>query len=798
MSQNALRQVTVLRDGWKFRRGDAPESAGVGFDDSSWETVRVPHDWAICGPFDRENDIQITAIGEDGEREQRAHTGRTAGLPHVGQAWYRLKLDLPDDVISRCVRVEFDGVMSHSKVYCNGRAVGGRPYGYASFAFELTEFVQPGENLLAVSVDNKPHASRWYPGAGIYRHVRLVTLAPVHVAYGGTFITTPQVAKSEATVTVRTEIACGPEKKVEVELETLLLDPDGEAVATVKERRTMDGDGVFEQRATLPEPRRWSVETPQLYTARSIVRVGGEAVDGCDTRFGIRTLAFDPAEGFLLNGRQVPLNGVCMHHDLGPLGAAVNRAALRRQLRLLKEMGVNAIRTSHNPPAPELPELADEMGILIVAEVFDEWRLGKVENGYHTLFEEWGEKDLRAFIRRDRNHPSVIMWSLGNEVPDQNDAENGRATCQFLHDIAKQEDPTRPTTSGFDAAEAAIANGLADVVDVPGWNYKPHVYPRYRCEHPDWPMYGSETASCVSSRGEYYFPVEEEKYPSRETLQVNSYDLSSPFWGNCPDAEFRGLDETPGIMGEFVWTGFDYLGEPTPYSTEWPSRSSYFGIIDLCGLPKDRFYLYQSRWADAGTLHLVPHWTWPEREGRITPVHCYSSWGAVELFVNGVSQGRRTKHVKNLLTRCRLVWNGVRYEPGEMKAVAYDSEGKAVKETVVRTAGAPAGLRLAADRREMAANGEDMAFVKVEIVDEDGTLCPRADNRVHFSVEGPAEIAAVGNGDATSTAPYGADFRSAFNGKCVVYLRSDGGSGEIILTAESEGLTGDTASMRGV
>ena len=785
MTNGLGRVITTLKDGWKFERGDMPDAASTDFDDSQWECVRVPHDWAITGPFDRENDIDVVAITEDGDTKARPQTGRTGGLPHVGKAWYRLKFDLPEDIATRRVRIEFDGVMSHSKVYCNGAYVDSWPFGYASFAFDLTPHVRPGENTLAVFVDNKPHASRWYPGAGIYRHVRLVTLAPVHVAHWGTCVTTPDIDETSATVKFRTEIACDSTTKVE--LETTFMDPDGNEVASITDSQDLSADGVFEQQVTLANPMLWSIDKPQRYCARSLVKVDGEVVDRYETPFGIRSLLFSPDDGFQLNGERVPLNGVCMHHDLGPLGAAVNRAAIARQLTILKEMGCNAIRTSHNPPAPEFLELADEFGLVIIDEAFDEWRVKKCDNGYHTLFDEWAEKDLRAMIRRDRNHPCVIMWSLGNEVREQHDAkDDGRGVTKFLHDIAHDEDPTRPTTGGFNNPWGAIDNGVAGNIDVPGWNYQPRYYNRHRLRHPEWPVYGSETSSCTSSRGEFYFPVEDEKDPIRDSLHISSYDLSSPGWACCPDVSFAGVDDNPYVLGEFVWTGFDYLGEPTPYNTEWPSRSSYFGIIDLCGIPKSRFYLYQSRWADKETLHLVPHWTWPEREGETTPVHCYTSWKTVELFVNGVSQGKRSKHFKSMTNRYRVMWSGVKYAPGELKAVAYDDEGNVAKETLIRTAGAPAGLQLDADRESIAADGDDMAFVTVTVVDDKGNMCPRADDLVRFTVEGPAYIAAVGNGDQTSVDPFTVDWRKAFNGKCVVYLRSTPGAsgGHITLKAE--------------
>jgi beta-galactosidase len=790
------RHVEWLKTGWTFTRGNPPDAADPAADDRAWEAVRVPHDWAITGPFDRENDIQYTAILEDGETKQRAHTGRTGGLPHVGRAWYRRRLTLPADLAGLRFRLEFDGVMSRSQVYVNGRLVGVWPYGYASFAFDITEAVRSGENLVAVSVDNPPDASRWYPGAGIYRHVRLVTLPATHVGHWGVWVATESVDDRAARISVRTEIQShGPVPPGAV-LESLILDPDGRDTASVVTALGAAPAQQVRQELQVPAPARWSLESPRLYTLRSLVRAEGRVLDACDTRFGIRTLAFDAREGFLLNGRRTPLQGVCMHHDLGPLGSAVNTAALRRQLRILQDMGCNALRTSHNPPAPELLDLADEMGFLVIDEAFDEWKLGKVGNGYHTLFEAWAERDLRAMIRRDRNHPSVILWSLGNEIREQADPD-GRAVARFLHDIARDEDPTRPTTAAFNQSDAAIANGLAEVVDVPGWNYKPDRYGAYRARFPNKPMYGSETASCISSRGEYYFPVEEERGPVRDTNQVNSFDLSVAGWANCPDIEFRGLDDTPSLMGEFVWTGFDYLGEPTPYGEAWPSRSSYFGIVDLCGLPKDRFYLYRSRWSNRPTLHLLPHWTWPGREGLTTPVHCYTSWNAVELFLNGRSQGRRTRNPKNLAERYRLIWAGVVYEPGELKAVAYDDKGRPAGECVVRTAGAPAALRLEPEQTEFYADGEDMAFVAFHVCDRAGTRCPRADHLVTFRVSGPAELAALDNGNAASTELFTGSAHRAFNGSGMVYLRAKAGAaGEVTLDASADGLAPARLTLR--
>ncbi len=789
-SDKTLRKIMDLKYGWKFKLADSPEMALPGFDDSAWEKVRVPHDWAIEGPFNRKNDIHTTAIIQDGQQKPLHHTGRTGGLPHVGKAWYRLKVSLPEDVCSRRVRIEFDGVMSHSRVYCNGKYVNSRPYGYSSFSFDLTGFIKPGQNTLAVSVDSKPLASRWYPGAGIYRNVRLAIMDPVHISHWGTRVKTKLVNNNTAQIDIETAIENHTGARQKVTVETIIIGTDGKKCASSSAMLSGHKSGIIRQKLLISSPVLWSVDSPELYKALTTLKAGGKKTDYHETNFGIRYLKFDAGQGFFLNGERIRFKGVCMHHDFGALGTAVNIDALKRQLSMLKDMGCNAIRTSHNPPAPELLDLTDKMGFIVIDEAFDEWRIPKCKNGYNILFDEWAETDLKAMIRRDRNHPSVIMWSLGNEIPEQDNATNGAKTARFLHDVCKREDSTRPTTAAFNSPDNAIKNGLAEIVDIPGWNYTPNSYAVFHEKLPGKPMYGSETGSCISTRGEYYFPVEEERHPKRKTLQVSSYDMSCAAWANCPDTDFRSIDENPFVMGEFTWTGFDYLGEPTPYYEEWPSRSSYFGIVDLAGIPKDRFYLYRSRWAEnKETLHLLPHWTWPGREGEVTPVHCYTNRDTVELLVNGVSQGIRTKNPKNLINRYRLVWSGVIYKPGELKAVAYDSAGRPVNETVVRTAGRPAGIKLSADRKLLKANGESMAFLSVEVIDGKGTLCPRADNLIRFKIDGHAEIAGVDNGNPSSTEPFHADYRKAFNGRCVLYLRSiKGKKGNIVVTAESAGL----------
>ncbi|MCK4749506.1 MAG: DUF4982 domain-containing protein, partial [Bacteroidales bacterium] len=617
-----------------------------------WEVVIVPHDWAISGEFDASIDQQEIRVMEDGERIPKMRTGGTGGLPHVGIGWYRKEIHIPNLYSNKSVFIEFDGAMSHARVYLNGTFVGEWPYGYASFGFELTPHVKFGEsNILAVRLENKPNSSRWYPGAGIYRNVRLVITDLVHVKQWGTYLTTPDISDGKGTVQLASTILNGTGTAKKVKVETQILTPDGVVTAEVSSDAEINEETLVMQSVIVPEPELWSVETPVLYTAITRILENGRELDRYSTPFGFRYFKFTNNNGFLLNGERVQLNGVCLHHDLGPLGAAVNLSSLRHRMELLQEMGCNSIRTSHNPPAPEMLELADEMGFLVIDEAFDEWKYPKCDNGYSSLWDEWAEKDMTALIHRDRNHPSVIMWSIGNEIREQ-DIEGGAEYCQFLVDICKREDPTRPTTAGFNQWEQAIENGFADIVDVAGWNYKPQHYHFIHNKFPHWKMYASETASTVSSRGEYFFPAEEKIHYTREPFHSNSFDMEFPRWATSPDREFAAQDSFKYIAGEYVWTGFDYLGEPTPYNIEWPSRSSYFGIIDLCGIPKDRFYLYQSKWTDKEVLHLLPHWNW--ESGQNVSVHCYTSFDRGELFLNGKSMGIREKDPTSLYTTFRL------------------------------------------------------------------------------------------------------------------------------------------------
>lgn len=785
-SDESARQIIVLETGWNFLDTDIMGGENPEIDAGYWENVIVPHDWAISGAFDPSHDaIEFRRRRGDDEEPIRI-TGSTGALPHVGVGWYRKEIEIPESYEGKSVLIEFDGAMSYAQVYLNGEYVGEWPYGYASFGFDLTPYVKLGQsNLLAVRLENKPNSSRWYPGAGIYRNVRLIVTGPVHMKQWGTYLTTPDISEGKGTVQLESRLVNNSGTTRNISVETRILSPDGKEVASLSTDADIAEEVKINQTLEVPEPQLWSVETPVLYLAETRILENGEEMDRYKTSFGFRYFEFTNNNGFFLNGKRVQLNGVCLHHDLGPLGAAVNLSSLRHRMKMLQEMGCNSIRTSHNPPTPEMLDLADEMGFLVIDEAFDEWKHAKVRNGYHILWDDWAEKDMTALIHRDRNHPSVIMWSIGNEIQEQG-IEGGEVYCQLLVDICKREDPTRPTTAGFNQWQAAIENGFADIVDVAGWNYKPQHYNFIHNKFPHWKMYASETASTVSSRGEYFFPAEEKVHYTREPYHCNSFDNEFPRWATSPDREFAAQDSFPYMAGEYVWTGFDYLGEPTPYNVQWPSRSSYFGIIDLCGIPKDRFYLYQSKWTDKEVLHLLPHWNW--EPGDSVSVHCYTSYDRGELFLNGESLGIREKDPSHLYTTYRLVWDDIIFQPGELKIVALDEQNNPLKEAVMQTAGKPAKIVLEVDRNEIVADGKELAFVTVTIIDDNGVVCPRADNLVQFAVEGEGTLRAVGNGDPTSLESFVEPFRKAFNGKCMAILQSASESGKITLTATGEGL----------
>ena len=788
-SQSSNREVLLLDKDWLFIQKDVKNGEAINLNDSEWEKVRVPHDWAIRGNFDMNIDMQSVQVIEDGEKMAKLRTGRTGALPCFGIGWYRKVLPVINADQDKRVFIEFDGAMSLAKIYLNGEYIGEWPYGYSSFSFELTKYLKFGkDNILAVRLENKSESSRWYPGAGIYRNVRLVKTSAIRVAHWGTYITTPLISKKSGEVNIKTEIDNMAGENFDVKLITEIYNNANIMVGTVSSTKKRGEKLLYDQTLKIKEPQLWSIETPVRYYAISKVLVGNELKDEYKTTFGFRTLRFDKDKGFFLNEKPVKFKGVCMHHDLGPIGTAVNYRATERQMMLMKEMGCNSIRTSHNPPSPELLQICDSLGLLVQVEAFDEWKLGKNANGYGKFFDQWAEKDLRAMLRRDRNHPSVVMWSIGNEIREQSKPD-GKETARFLTAICHEVDPTRPVSAGFNQHIAAMNNGLTDVVDLVGFNYKPFDYLSKHIQKPNYVLYGSETASTVSSRGEYKFPATENKGAWYQDYQVSGYDLEYPGWASSPDTEFEMQDDCEFILGEFVWTGFDYLGEPTPYNEGTPARSSYFGIIDLAGLKKDRFYLYQSKWSETPVLHLLPHWNWSERIGQNVPVYCYTNYPKAELFVNGKSMGIKQKDKGNKYTRYRLMWNDVVYQPGEIKVVGYDINNKAVAEQVIRTAGEPHSVRLTPDREKIKSNGKDLSFVTVEILDKNGNLCPRADNLLFFQVSGAGKLKAVCNGNAIDQTSFSSNYMRTFNGKMVAVIESETESGEITLGVSGGKLT---------
>jgi beta-galactosidase len=787
--------------------------AQVDFNDSSWRLLNLPHDWGIEGPFKQE------------------YPGETGKLPWWGVAWYRKHLELHASDAGREIFLDVDGAMSYASVWVNGRLIGGWPYGYASWRVNLTPFVKYGtDNVIAIRLDNPPESSRWYPGGGIYRNVWLVKTSPVHVAHWGTAVTTPTVGEKSATVDIKVAVDDDTQNTAPVSVKNdifeLLADGShGKSVGTAAGdlQITAGQSAISDTQVTIQSPKLWSLEKPQRYMVGTTISQNGKILDSYETPFGIRTFKFTADGGFFLNGRHTKLNGVCDHHDLGALGAAINVRALERQLQLLREMGVNAIRTSHNPPAPELLDLCDSMGFLVMDEAFDCWATGKNKNDYHVLYPAWHEQDLRALVRRDRNHPCVILWSSGNEVPDQ-DKPAGPAMAEEHRDIIHSEDPTRPCTAAVSSYDAGF-NDFKKHFDVFGWNYSPDNYHKFRATNADIPLFGSETASTVSTRGEYFFPVPEHFSAKNDTsaladFQVSSYDYYVPGWATLPDTEFRSEEKNAFVAGQFVWTGFDYLGEPTPYhedataqlnfsdpsqrekaeqeldklgKIEVPSRSSYFGILDLAGFKKDRFHLYQSVWRpDFPMAHILPHWNWPDRMGKVTPVFVYTSGDSAELFLNGKSLGLKKKAEHEY----RLRWDNVIYEPGVLKVVAYKNGRQWAKDTV-KTTGSPAKLLLTADRNRIAADGKDLSFITVTVADKDGLQVPRADNHIRFAVSGPGAIIATDNGDPTSFEPFQAPEHDAFNGLALVVVRAKPGiTGTIKLIATSDDLASAMVTIK--
>ena len=769
------RQEITLSDNWSF-----------SFNKKDWKTVSVPHDWAIAGPFDKKWDLQKVAIVQNGETEATEKSGRSGALPWIGKGFYKRNINIPED----CKHAElvFDGAMSEPEVWINGMMAGNWAYGYNTFRVDITPFMQPGQNMLEVELKNQEESSRWYPGAGIYRPVKLVLSGSDWIDPWKTYIRTTKLDANQAelAVTVGTGSALDGGLSFVVEI----YDADGKMVA-LETSNDVSSEGTSDMTINIKQPKLWTPETPYLYTARINYMQSGELLDTAIQKFGIRTIRCSKEGGFQLNGVTRKIKGVCLHHDLGPLGAAINKAALIRQIKTMKDMGCDAIRTSHNMPSQMQMDICDSLGMMVMAESFDMWVYPKCKNGYAQFFNEWAEKDLTNLIVANRNHPSIVMWSIGNEIPEQG-SEEGRQISIRLQGLCNNLDPTRPVTQGLDHAEASINSGVAKVMNVPGFNYRVHKYQNSIAQLPQGFLLGSETASTVSSRGVYKFPVEvsdNSQYASwspnyipgaidKADGQCSSYDVEYCAWSNLPDDDWVWQDDKPWVIGEFVWTGYDYLGEPTPYDEYWPSRSSYFGICDLAGLPKDRYYLYRSRWnTEQHTIHLLPHWSFgKERKGQITPVYCYTDYPTAELFVNGKSQGKISKNPKERLDRYRLRWNNVKYQPGEIKVVVYDANGNKAGEKVVKTAGKPAALKLDAwtqhDAPKLKADGNDMAFVTVSLTDAKGNLIPEADDQLQFEVTGAGSFEAVCNGDATSLESFKKPTMKLFNGQLVAIVRA--------------------------
>lgn len=787
LNLHAQRSEYLLEKGWKFTKGEVSNAEMPAFNDAKWETVDIPHDWAIFGPFDKNNDLQNVAVTQNFETQASLKTGRTGGLPYVGIGWYRTTFH---STPGKQTTLIFDGAMSEARVFVNGKEACFWPCGYNSFYCDVTSIVNGDgkNNTLAVRLENRPQSSRWYPGAGLYRNVHVVTTEKIHVPVWGTQITTPYVKDEYASVCLRTTILNAG--KTELTVVTDIMDADGQVVSTKTNKGVINHGQPFTQNFIVKRPKLWSPETPVLYKAVSKIYSGDTLLDTYSTRFGIRTIEYIADKGFYLNGKRRKFQGVCNHHDLGPLGAAINVAALRHQLTLLKEMGCDAIRTSHNMPAPELVELCDEMGFMMMLEPFDEWDIAKCDNGYHRFFNEWAEKDMVNMLRQYRNNPCVVMWSIGNEVPTQWSPE-GYKVAKFLQDICHREDPTRPVTCGMDQVKSVLANGFAAMLDIPGLNYRAHLYDEAYERLPQNIILGSETSSTVSSRGVYKFPVERKAGAMYDDHQSSSYDLEYCNWSNIPDIDFARAEDHEWTIGQFVWTGFDYLGEPSPYDTNaWPNHSSMFGIIDLASIPKDRYYLYRSVWnKEAETLHILPHWNWEGREGEKTPVFVYTNYPSAELFINGKSYGRQTKHKNGTVeNRYRLMWHDAVYQPGEVRVVAYDEQGNPVAEKTIRTAGKPHHIELVTDRSSLQADGKDLAYVTLRIVDKDGNLCPNDGRLVSFKVKGAGKYRASANGDPTCLDLFHKPEMHAFGGMLTVIVQSGEKTGEIELQATAKGI----------
>lgn len=746
----------------------------------TWQQVTVPHDWAIKGPFDEKWDRQFLGIAQDGQNTPIWHTGRSGGLPWLGKGEYRTNIKINN--LNARTELYFDGAMSEPIVYVNNKEAGRWAYGYNAFRIDITPFLKVGNNSILVKLNNLEESSRWYPGAGLYRPVKLITTNKTYIDTWQTYFRTLSASKQMAQVAINTQ-AMGIKDNNQLKTYIALKDNNGKNVAktTIKN----DRQGKATTTLNIDYPQLWSPEQPYLYTLLISIKQGNKTLDLTTQKVGIRTIAITKEHGFQLNGITRKLKGVCLHHDLGPLGAAANKAAMIRQIRIMKDMGADAIRTSHNMPSQMQMQICDSMGMMVMAESFDAWNDAKVKNGYNRFYKQWWKKDLTNLILGHRNHPAIIMWSIGNEIPEQANkqgTQRAKEMVNFCHSL----DSTRTVTCGVDNPEGSTNCGFYAATDVPGFNYRIFLYQKLINKLPQGFLLGSETSSAVSSRGVYKFPVQEKNMATYSDGQCSSYDVEKVSWGSYPDEDFAKQEDLPYTIGQFVWTGIDYIGEPTPYYGYWPSRSSYFAPVDLAGLPKDRYYLYRSVWnTSSPTLHLLPHWTWPGREGKITPVYCYTSYPEAELFVNGKSQGRIKKNKNSKLDRYRLRWNNVVYQPGELKVVAYNEKGNPVAQQTIKTAGQPHTLKIEVDKPQLNNDGKDLLYYTISMVDKDGNLCPNANHLLLLQVSGAARFKAVCNGDATSLEPFHLPNMHLFHGKLVVTVQSNGNKGHVYFNAKA-------------
>ena len=787
----AQNRVTELRT-WKFSH-----------DSLHWQTVNIPHDWAISGPFDKKWDLQCVAIEQNGEKQATEKSGRSGALPWIGEGWYSHQLTIKNLKDFSHAYLCFDGAMSEPIVYINGKEVGRWAYGYNAFRIDATEYLKKGENTIIVHLNNREESSRWYPGAGLYRPVRLVLTPEMRIDPWNVYIRTTCLDDDGATLSIDAKVDGWDGKKKLIAV--AYGSADGQSEQTELTLDPLTGIAHAELKWKKGKYSVWTPEQPVLIPLGIYTRNKGTLIPLYTTKTAVRTVSVSKEKGFQLNGLSRKIQGVCLHHDLGPLGAAENKAALIRQIKQMKDMGADAIRTAHNMPSELFAQLCDSLGMMVMAESFDMWVYPKCKNGYARFFNDWADKDIENLVRHHRNHPSIVMWSIGNEIPEQW-SEEGRQIAGRLQEICHRLDPSRPVTQGMDRAEEALKAGFAQVMDVPGFNYRVYKYNRNIAQLPKGFLLGSETASTVSSRGVYKFPVRWGVAEAEKDGQVSSYDTQWCSWSNLPEEDFIAMEDLPYTIGQFIWTGTDYLGEPTPYDEYWPSRSSYFGACDLSGLPKDRYYLYRAVWnRNKPTLHLLPHWTWNGREGQVTPVFCYSSYPETELFVNGKSQGRRRKAGKEVqgeaatgkaatpeearqrAERYRMIWDNVVYEPGELKVVAYDEQGKAADSVSVYTAGKPHKLLLEPDKSTCGIPGANLVYITVTMLDEQGNPVPDADNELFFTVSGAGRFKAVCNGDPTSLESFTEPQMKLFHGKLVITLEGNNMKGNITLTVHDKG-----------